>query len=297
MKIFLENVNINDSGGPNSFAKKLIPKLLNNSCSFVKQEEADVSLCFIESRNHSLSIPRVQRLDGIYFNTEQDYNALNSNIKKTYQNSEGVIFQSEFSKKLVTKHFGSFDNSTVIYNGADIESINRCTPMNKGKYDNIWSCAASWRPHKRLNDNVNYFLEHKGPNDLMIVAGEVAPSLKVNEPNVVYFGKLNQNQLYSLYKSSKYFLHLGWCDNCPNVVVDARACGSHIVCSSVGGGIEIAGPNATIIQEEWDFEPHKLYQPPPMDFTKKIKNTLDSYYNMSKVAEKYKNYLEEVLCQ
>jgi glycosyltransferase involved in cell wall biosynthesis len=295
MKIFLENVNIQDSGGPNSFAQKLVPKLVNQGCAFTLPGDSDVSLCFIESRDHDSKKPRVQRLDGIYFNTDQDYNAQNANIKRTYQGSQGVIFQSEFSKKLVTKHFGNFENSTVIYNGADLETINQCAPMNKGKYDNIWSCAASWRPHKRLKDNINYFLEHKGDNDLLVVAGDVQEEDKVKDNSIAYFGKLNQNQLYSLYKSTSFFLHLGWCDNCPNVVVDARACGSHIICSSVGGGIEIAGQNSTIIEEDWDFEPHRLYDPPKMDFSKKVKNKTNSYYDMNIVASLYKQFMEKTI--
>jgi glycosyltransferase involved in cell wall biosynthesis len=297
MKIFLENVNLSSTSGPNSFAKKIIPNLLSDGCSFVSPSEADVALCFIETNNYSISLPRIQRLDGIYFNTEQDYNQLNSNINKTYKNSKGVIYQSKFSKNLIIKYFGEFENSRVISNGADIETITASKPMDTGPYDNIWSCAASWRPHKRLNENIRYFLEHKGPNDLLVVAGEVPEEKKVSENSVVYFGNLSQNQLYSLYKSSKYFLHLAWLDHCPNVVVDARACGSHVICSSAGGTQEIAGFNATVIEEEeWDFEPTRLYHPPEMDFTKKKKNQFDSCYDISEVTRLYKQFMEETIC-
>ena len=297
MKIFLENVNQNSTSGPNSFAKKIIPKLLDNDCTFVPPNEADLALCFIETGDYSLSIPRIQRIDGIYFNTDQDYKQLNLNIKRTYDNSKGVIYQSEFSKKLIVKYFGEFENSKTIPNGADLESINSTKPMDTGPYDNIWSCAASWRPHKRLNENTRYFLEHKGPNDLLVVAGEVPEDQKVDEANIVYFGNLSQNQLYSLYKSSKYFLHLAWLDHCPNVVVDARASGSQVICSSAGGTQEIAGSHATVIkEEEWDFEPTRLYRPPEMDFSKKIKNNIDSCYDISDVAKLYKQFMEEIIC-
>ena len=84
MKIFLENINTNSSSGPNSFAKKMFPYLTKLGCSFSDLPDADVSLCFIESNIQNLNIPRIQRLDGIYFNTTQDYNYLNLNIKKTY---------------------------------------------------------------------------------------------------------------------------------------------------------------------------------------------------------------------
>ena len=249
MKIFLENVNLNSSSGPNSFARKMLPYISDHGCVISNLQEADIALCFIESTIGKISIPRVQRLDGIYFNTSQDFNLLNSNIKKTFLDSQGIIFQSNFNKELITKWYGKPDNFTVIHNGADLKSINNTSTMKNTKYDNIWCCAASWRPHKRLKENIDYFLQHKGNNDLLIIAGDVPEDQKKIDKSIAYFGNLNQTQLYSLYKASKYFLHLAWLDHCPNVVVDARACGCHIICSSAGGTKEIAGPDATIIEE------------------------------------------------
>jgi glycosyltransferase involved in cell wall biosynthesis len=295
MKIFLENIDANSSSGPNSFAKKLLPHLKSLGHSFTTPEIADVALCFIESPNPTLPCPRVLRLDGIYFNEAQNYEMQNRNIKRTYDDSEGVIFQSDFCKELIVSHFGEPSNSSVIHNGADVKMIDKIVPMSKEKYDNIWCCASSWRPHKRLSENIRYFMEHKGENDILIVAGEVPTNEQVRESSVVYFGNLNQNQLYSLYKASKYFIHLAWLDHCPNVVVDARACGCHIVCSSAGGTREIAGLNSTILEEEkWDFKPVFLYEPPTMNFANKTKNDIESVYDMCEVSKKYNNFMEKI---
>ena len=52
---------------------------------------------------------------------------------------------------------------------------------------------------------------------------------------ILYWGlKLRQivNTLLSLYKRSKYFIHLAWLDHCPNVVVDARASGLIVIGST-----------------------------------------------------------------
>lgn len=295
MKILLENVNRDSTSGPNSFANKLIPRLLNLGCEVVEDNSYDLSLCFIQSFNKAQK-PRVQRLDGIYFNTDQDYDGLNSTILRTYRDSSGVIFQSHFNKKLIEKYFGPHEHSTVIHNGADIETIDGIVPMHNEKYNNIWSCASSWRPHKRLNRNIEYFLDHHDPGDLLVVAGHVDKSDQVSEPNVVYFGNLTQNQLYSLYKASTNFIHLAWLDHCPNVVVDARASGCHIICSSTGGTREISGDNSTIIQEEeWDLEPTRLYKPPELNFARKMKNEHISCYDMEDVSSLYKNFMESVI--
>jgi glycosyltransferase involved in cell wall biosynthesis len=295
MKILLENINPHSNSGPNSFAKKLTPHLNNLGHSLVTEGDADASLCFIESHREPQQ-PRLLRLDGIYFNTAQDYENLNKTIRKTYNQSKGVVFQSKFNRELITRYFGEHPNTTVIHNGADEATIADTPPLTNTKFNNIWSCAASWRPHKRLNENIRYFMEHKADGDVLIVAGDVNPQDRISDPNVAYMGQLTQQQLFSLYKASTNFLHLAWLDHCPNVVVDARACGCHIICSTAGGTREIAGLNSTLIEEPtWNFEPIELYKPPSMDFSKKINNTEESCYNMSNVAKKYDAALREII--
>ena len=103
---------------------------------------------------------------------------------------------------------------------------------------------------------------------------------------------MDQRVLYRVYNASTHFIHLAWLDHCPNVVVDARACGCKIICSSSGGTKEIAGPDAIVIEEdEWNFEPINLYQPPEMNFSRKINNVWDIDYNMSEVARKYVDFM------
>lgn len=294
MKIFLENVNLKSRSGPNSFANKLVKHLYIHKHAVTNNlKEADVRLCFIESRLKDKT-PLIQRLDGIYFNTLHNYKDQNSVIKRTYNSSFGVIFQSEFNKKLTTKYFGEHDNGVVIHNGADLSLINETKPLVHSRiseYDNVWCCASSWRPHKRLEDNINYFLEHSEKDDCLVVAGKA--EIKNKENRIIYVGELTQKQLISLYKASKYFIHLAWLDHCPNVVVDARASGCQVICSSTGGTKEIAGTDAIVIQEEeWDMRPTRLYEPPKMNFSNKIDNVYDSDYDMNKVAKKYSNFLK-----
>ena len=291
MKIYLENVNLGSSNGPNSFAKKLVPKLKSLGHEIASRNDAEVGLCFIESPAIKHKFPRIQRLDGIYYNTRFNYEAQNRNIKRTYEKSDGVIYQSEYGKRLITAFFGEHKNGKVIHNGADLESIKEAPPMkNEIEGRKIWSCAASWRPHKRLGENIRYFLEHKGGADILIVAGETQPIVK--DSSIFYMGNLTQNQLYSLYKASEYFLHLGYLDCCPNVVVDARACGSKVVCTTSGGTQEIAGPDAIVIQEEeWNFEPIDLYDPPKINFENKLDNPYNVGYNIDMVAKEYSDFM------
>ena len=286
MKIGLDNVNLNSQNGPNSFANKMIPHIIKQDHDLVPVAEADVMLCFIESIYGKSPIPRIQRLDGIYYNTRFDYTQQNTNILRTYKETDGVISQSHYGKELITRFFGEPPRHQIIHNGADVDTISKVQPLPNTRNGNIWSCAASWRPHKRLGENIKYFLEHRKPDDILIVAGDT-PKI-VEDPNIAYVGQLSQIQLYSLYKASKYFIHLGWLDCCPNVVVDARACGADIICTTSGGTSEIAGKSATVIVEpEWDFTPVDLYSPPPLDFSNTVNNNTETEYDMSIVTNKY----------
>jgi glycosyltransferase involved in cell wall biosynthesis len=206
--------------------------------------------------------------------------------------STGVIFQSNFNKELTFKYFGPHSNYAVIHNGADLNLINSTQKLVIDKYENIWSCASSCRPHKRLNENIRYFLEHSGQNDGLIVAGKVEDKYK--HERIHYVGDLSIDKLFALYKTSKYFLHLAWLDHCPNVVVDAMACGCTVICSSAGGTKEIAGDNAIIVEENnWNYEPVELYKPPPMNFNNKLENVwhTNNEYDMLSVSKKYYNFI------
>ena len=291
MNIHLDNVNLGSTSGPNSFAGKLVKY---SDCTFDPSSSPDAYLSFIETHRTAFDAPMYQRVDGIYFNTKGDYNAQNANIRRTYGLADGVIFQSEFNKKLTTKYFGEHPNTTVIHNGADIELIENAKPLEHSiidSYENVWSCASSWRPHKRLNENIRYFLEHSGDKDCLIVAGST--DYPKTHDRVFFTGNLSQEALIALYRRSKYFLHLAWLDHCPNVVVDARASGCKVVCASAGGTKEIAGPDAIVIEEEeWDMSPVDLYSPPKMNFNKTVANEYDSDLNMDTVASQYKSFME-----
>ena len=296
MNIHLENVNPSSNSGPNSFGRKLIKYVANLGHTFDMSKKGDLTLAFIQSDKQEFTSPLVQRLDGIYFNTIQNYKVQNYFIQETYNNADGVIFQSNFNKELTFNFFGSHDNYAIIHNGADVEEIEQTLPFLNypDRFSELWCCASSWRPHKRLDDNIEYFFQYAPDDACLLVAGKVHN--RINHPNVFYLGEVEQHVLYRVYKAATHFIHLAWLDHCPNVVVDARACGCKIICSSSGGTKEIAGPDAIVIEEEeWDFEPINLYNPPEMDFSRKIENKWDVKYDMNGVAEKYFDFFKKVV--
>ena len=291
MRIFLDNVDLSSNSGPNSFGKKLFLELKKRHT--FTYDSPDVQLSFINI-NKKISENITLRLDGVYFNTRQNWESMNESIKKSYFSSKNVIAQTNFDKKLIQEFLGKHKDIHVIHNGVDQSSIDIIEPLKNeqlNKFKNVWTCASTWRPHKRLQTNIKYFLEHKADDDCLVVAG-ANPDYQVDEPNIFYVGDLQWHQLISLYKRSKFFVHLAWLDHCPNVVVDARASGCHIIISSSGGTKEIAGDNCTVIQEnEWNFSPIDLYSPPDIDFSKKTVNNILTSIDIKEVAMEYEKVL------
>mgnify|MGYP003152670789 CR=1 FL=1 len=297
MNIFLDNVNLMSTSGPNHFGNKLKKSLERQGHSFGFDKPFDIQLSFIQVNNRLPNIPLYQRLDGIYFNNKFDFGMQNKQILDCYNKADGVVFQTQFNKDLTFKYFGKHENYSIIRNGADLEFVQNIREFRNtmiSRASKVWCCASSWRPHKRLGENVRYFLEHSKKDEILLVAGQVENAEKIRNPRIFYLGSLMVEDLISVYKSSDYFIHLAWLDHCPNVVADARACGCKIICSSSGGTKEIAGQGAIIIEEDpWDFEPVDLYSPPAMDFTRKTINTFDSINDMDKVATKYINFFNK----
>ena len=296
MRFLFDNIDFSSSSGPNSFGRKLAMSLISQGHSVNSTDLFDVQLSFIQASQKSA--PLLQRLDGIYFNSDQEWKALNEPIKKTYEMSDGVIFQSKFNQALTEKYFGKKEKNTVIHNGTDLNVIKSIGPVDipdLDQFENIWSCASSWRPHKRLSENVRYFLEHSSEKDCLVIAGG-SPDFEIEHNRIFYCGNLSWEHLISLYKRSKYFLHLALMDHCPNVVVDARASGCQIICASSGGTHEIAGESAVVVKDmDWDFLPFKLYDPPKLDFTKKLKIGVESNLNVNSCAKEYVGFARSVI--
>ena len=166
----------------------------------------------------------------------------------------------------------------------------------------IWSCASSWRPHKRLSENIRYFVEKSDPEAVLLIAGKgvtkedfLGFESLVNK-RIFYLGHVGWETLISVYKASTTFLHLSFLDHCPNVVVDAAACGCTIVCSSAGGTSEIHSNKKIIIEDiDWDYSPIELYSPPRLDFESNRVDLGSKAYDLSKACEKYYNIMEKTV--
>ena len=147
MKVLIHKKGL--SGGPRSFKDRIIKSL--NSIADVKvvhDGKFDVELAFIRiNKRHRR--PVVLRLDGCYY--ESNRMGTNKEILRSINNSNSLIFQSEFSKKMFRKllklNSKRISRSRVIHNGIDLDYTNSIDP----KYEKVplsFACAADWRTTK-----------------------------------------------------------------------------------------------------------------------------------------------------
>jgi len=297
MKIQFENVNFNSRSGPDGFGLKLARRLLDTGHDPLPMQPAwdiqpDVRLTFIQGMNDFK--PNVLRLDGIYFNSAQDWERMNEPIKRSYDFADAVIVQSEFDKKLIFKFFGERNNVFVIRNGTDTKIIQKISVAHTNlPREKVWMCASSWRPHKRLLENIELFEKVSSPDSIMLVAGsnaqESAPDY-VDHPRISFLGDLPWDSMISYMKASGHFVHLSWLDHCPNVVIDAKVAGCKLHVSEAGGTVELVSSSDLVYRDSsFNLEPLELYNPPKM--------SLSSYSGLAdmkdlRITSCAKSYLE-----
>lgn len=240
----------------------------------VEPKRAEVILCGPTSSVASQWIGKkkiVQRLDGIYFNSDELQKTLakNRSIQMLYSRANGVIFQSKYSKNMVEAIIGKCrSHNTIIHNGTQIKEkyVSKASSVfpevSKMKSDGYTIClaAADWRPVKRMETLLGGFSRYRQthPKTVLLIAGP-SPSpdktLAKNE-GVTYLGKLSHRNMLALYSLSDLLINLSFSDACPNVVVEALVSGKPILASSNQGSEEFYKNNGYIIKEpfSWKFE-------------------------------------------
>ena len=309
MKIHFDNVDTSSSSGPNTFGSRLIHGMLELGHTIVDNyKNSDVSCVFIENRNNiPKEHPIIQRLDGIWFKPSE-FISKNSLIKKTYMESNQIVWQSNFDKEMITHHWGTRPGK-VIHNGISLKNIevqNQELINFRQNYDLIFTASANWHRQKRLKENIELFLKIK--NSLkekcaLIVMGS-NPDFSSQDPDIFYTGSLSHEMCLEVFSSADWMIHLAWLDHCPNTVVEALSQNCSVICTDSGGTHEIVRENGVVIKEtaEYNFELADYDRPYGLsldnfDVSKLFeKKTFDnSYLQIEKVAKMYEKVFMSAL--
>jgi len=248
-------------------------------------------------------------VDGLHILDTKKNRGKNEIIRHDIKYSDAVIWQSEFSKKMVSGILNIIPKmDTVIFNGAE----------NRGRSPGKPTCiriimSAKWvsdgevRPHKRLKEMCEIVLEYSTRNE---VTCWVAGMADYNPPRpITMLGHLKESALESYLSCADVMLNLCWYDWCPNAVVEAICAGVPVICSNNGGVPEIVKDSGIILDIDKPMVPE--YVPPVvpsiMDSRRLVFDALDrvrdgATFNMDRpdltakyAAEQYYKLFKKVL--
>ncbi len=311
------------NGGPKVFLRRLKRSIkrqhLAQTCHFFNPFH-DMGLYNSVARN-IYKKPYVVRIDGIFFDKNEtlgNNTEKNKPIFEAIKNANGIIFQSEFDKKLVELFYGKINKDNIIINnGAEVNTKNISYRKGLNLPDKrIILCSSYWRKHKRLDSIVEVInnLNITENNYHLVILGNNADSFVKNDnKNITVIGHIEPENLYKYYKSSDLYIHIPWIDHCPNTLVEAIANSTPVVTSNQGGTKELVEITNAGIVSECDKEIKlgeyvDLYNPPEPDINLIVNDILKifenyEYYkkgintkavNINEVAKRYIHFIKSV---
>lgn len=245
--------------------KRITPHLNKQGHSFSENPiGCNVQLSFVRAGWRG-TLPIVQRIDGIYYSSVEDYQTRNSAISKTHQIASGVIYQSEYSKKLC-EHLLLQRNPkakvSVIYNG-----IEPCWCGDHIKHSGIHIVVlGKHRRHKRLAEIIELFYHYNTmvPDSTLHIFGLLHNNIPVNHPRIKYYGMVEREKMIEVMRISDMSIHLSKRDSCPNSVVECISAGIPVITTNnCGGATEMCRmtPGCIVVEQDGDYDDLK-----PVDY-------------------------------
>lgn len=219
-------------------------------------DKCNVNLAYVNFGSRT-NLPKVLRLDGIYYDSDTNYNDRNKSISDSHSMADAVIYQSDYSRLLIEKYLknrkkGAFYD--VIYNG-----INPGWAGEPIEHDGInITVTSKWRRHKRLKEIIELFFEFHSsfPNSKLHIFGLLHDNQPVRNKHVIYYGMQPRNNMLKVIRMTDFSLHLSKRDSCPNSVVEYIGAGiPTITTNNCGGSTEICSltPGCVVIDGDGDY--------------------------------------------
>lgn len=276
-------------GGPGTFSHKLIQEFQQQeiSTTFRRLRGSEAALMFSVSWGdwfyrlcRRMGVRTALRVDGFmlsnYFdNREQPTGhqdrrlkltdmALNYRLQRDLLLADQVIYQSAFSKQMADRFlYCRRGNYRVVHNGVNLSQF--CPGSPREGRRRLLS-AGTLRDEYMLGTVLPVFECLRKRYDLeLLVVGSMAPICQQqiheyleNYPDaadrVKVVGPVTNSDLSHWLHEADVLLHPRLGDWCPNVVIEALACGLPIVCGSWGGTAELVGDAGVVVTTgEWTY--------------------------------------------
>lgn len=318
MKVWIDNCDVppEQLGGKSLFCKRLADQFRARGVQVTQDIDAkcDASINVIRMK-HKKSKVRILRIDGVWHDTAKNWKKKNKAIQASVRQADGVVYQSEFARRMGEKFLGPANKEIVIFNGSDPSLFRKIEPLDLGcKHPFI--TFSKWRPHKRLEDTILSFLKVPLDDKKLFIAGDVKRA-GISDQNLrkycgmkqlEFVGNLPHSELMPIVKGCVASVHLCWFDACPNSVVETLCAGVPVITNNTGGTWEIvapAGGYVCAIDAPYDYRAVDLYHPPEIDrrlvsqamvaCAKDRPRVENAHVDIRHVAEQYLNFITRLL--
>jgi len=237
-----------------------------------------------------LNIPVVITARGTDINLFSRMPLIRPLIRRALTRADGVIAVSEALKRRMVELGVEADKIAVIRNGVDREVFyprDRIEMRRKLRLDSesrIIVTAGALVPLKGIDRLIDAMKLMRGANAKLYVIGE-GPQRAALESRIARHdladrvfltGQRPQSELAEWYSAADLFCLASHREGCPNVVIEAMACGLPVVASDVGGIGELISKR--------DYG--RLVSPQTADkFAAEIETALDSIWNRDETAK------------
>ena len=190
---------------------------------------------------------------------------MNYRIQRDLVRSDFVIYQSKFSKKMADRYlYHRRDDFAIIHNGVDL--VRFCPERTRRGRRRLLS-AGMLRHEYMLGTVLPVFERLWRPHDLeMIVVGhmddisrQLLEDFSERAPRaaerVTVVGSVSNEEMSHHMRQADVLVHPRQGDWCPNVVIEAMACGLPVVCPSWGGAAELVGDGGIVVPTgQWTYD-------------------------------------------
>ena len=319
-------------GGPGYFSRKLAREFARQEIRIThnRLRGAQAALVFSVSWGDWFfrlcrlwGVRTVLRVDGfmlpIYFDNrpqpsgfqERSLNAsamkLNYRMQRDLLQADHVVYQSVFCKEMADSHlYNRRERFSVIHNGVDLDLF-RPGRRHNGRLRLL--AAGSLRHEYMLGTVLPVFarLWHHHDLELHVVGtmGQVCrqqlTDFSENNPEaserIKVIGAIDNDDMPHYMRQADVLLHPRLGDWCPNVVVEALACGLPVVCGSWGGASELVGSAGVIVTtDKWsygqEFEEGMVTAVATVlssldDYRSRARQRADAEFDIRSVAQEY----------
>lgn len=191
--------------------------------------------------------------------------ALNYRLQRDLSLSNFVIYQSNFSKRMADHFlFNRLNNCAIIYNGVDLELFKPA--LSPGKRRLTLLVAGALRHEYMLGTVLQVFrrLWRQADLELMILGNmdSISKTLLAEfrqadsqaSERIKIIGPVLNQEMPRYIQQADILLHPRLGDGCPNVVIEALACGLPVICGSWGGAAELVGDGGLVVPVgPWEY--------------------------------------------